>query len=124
MAIYYSLSTKGFYDTETVDYPSLPNDVIEITEEQHISFINGINLHSKQLVLENDILVLQDFIRVYTWADIRSTRNNLLNTCDYTQMPDFPGDKEAWAAYRQALRDIPQTFVNPADVIWPTAPGE
>jgi len=40
MTIYYSLITKGFYDTETVDYPSLPNDVIEITKEQHISFIH------------------------------------------------------------------------------------
>jgi len=39
-------------------------------------------------------------------------------------MPDFPGDKEAWATYRQTLRDIPQTFASPADVIWPTAPGD
>ena len=124
MTIYYSLSTKGFYDTEMVDYPSLPDDIIEITKEQHISFINEINLQGKQLVLENGNLVVEDLIRVYTWADIRSRRNNLLNTCDYTQMPDFPGDKEAWATYRQALRDIPQAFANPADVIWPTAPGE
>ena len=25
--------------------------------------------------------------------------------------------------YRQTLRDLPQTYANAADVIWPTAPG-
>ncbi len=124
MTMYYSLSTKGFYDTELVDYPSLPSDIIEITKEQHVSFIDGINLREKHLVLESGNLVLEDLVRVYTWADMRSMRNNLLNACDYTQMSDFPGDKEAWATYRQTLRDIPQTFTDPSDVIWPTEPGE
>jgi len=25
-------------------------------------------------------------------------------------------------AYRQSLRDLPQTFANPEDVVWPTKP--
>ena len=32
--------------------------------------------------------------------------------------------KNAWLNYRQALRDIPQTFENPYDVVWPTKPTE
>jgi len=28
----------------------------------------------------------------------------------------------AEAAYRQSLRDVPQTFSSPADVVWPTKP--
>jgi hypothetical protein len=47
----------------------------------------------------------------------------LLNASDYTQIPDFPGDKEAWAAYRQELRDVPQEFSDPKDVVWPTKPN-
>jgi hypothetical protein len=58
-----------------------------------------------------------------TWETIRLDRNSLLNASDYTQIPDFPGDKEAWVAYRQQLRDIPQQFSDPKDVVWPTKPN-
>ncbi len=123
MAIYYSLSTNGFYDTEVVDYHTLPEDIIEITKEQHTQFLNGMNMQNKELVLQNGSLVLQDLIKIPTWIEIRIKRNGLLGSSDYTQMPDFPGDKTAWATYRQVLRDLPQTYANAADVIWPTVPG-
>lgn len=38
MALYYSQSTKGFYDTNFADY-ELPADVIEITPEQREELI-------------------------------------------------------------------------------------
>jgi hypothetical protein len=122
MAIYYSPTTKGFYDTD-FGYPSLPQDIIEITKEQHNTFLNGMNMQNKELVLSQGNLVLQDRVVVITWEQIRSRRNNLLALSDYTQMSDWPGDKASWATYRQALRDLPQTYTNAADVIWPTAPG-
>jgi hypothetical protein len=124
MTMYYSLSTKGFYDTELVDYPSLPTDIIEITKEQHLHFIHNINMENKELILQNGSLVLQDLIRIPTWSEIRVKRNSLLVSSDYTQMSDFPGDKTTWATYRQTLRDIPSTYGNTEDVIFPTAPGE
>lgn len=123
MTIYYSPTTKGFYDTD-LGYPSFPQDIIEITKEQHAAFLHGMNMQNKELVLSGSNLVLQDRVVVITWEQIRSRRNNLLALSDYTQMADWPGDKEAWATYRQALRDLPQTYTNAADVVWPTAPGE
>lgn len=36
----------------------------------------------------------------------REYRNQLLTASDWTQLPDAPVDQEAWAAYRQALRDL------------------
>jgi hypothetical protein len=30
----------------------------------------------------------------------------LLINSDWTQLPDSPADKQAWAIYRQALRDL------------------
>lgn len=123
MTIYYSPTTKGFYDTN-FGYPSLPQDIIEITGEQHAEFLNGMNMQNKELVLSGSNLVLQDRVVVITWEQIRSRRNNLLSLSDYTQMADWPGDKVAWATYRQTLRDLPQTYTNADDVIWPTAPGE
>jgi hypothetical protein len=123
MAIYYSPTTKGFYDTD-FGYPSLPQDIIEITKEQHQQFLHGMNMQNKELVLSEGNLVLQDRVVVITWEQIRPRRNNLLTSSDYTQMADWPGDKTAWAAYRQALRDLPQTYTNAADVVWPSKPGE
>jgi Phage tail assembly chaperone protein len=32
-------------------------------------------------------------------------------------------EKLAWSAYRQALRDIPQDFDNPEDVVFPEVPN-
>jgi len=122
MTIYYSPTTKGFYDTD-FGYPSLPQDIIEITAEQHQQFLHGMNMQNKELVLSEGNLVLQDRVVVITWEQIRSRRNNLLTSSDYTQMADWPGDKTAWATYRQALRDLTQTYTNAADVVWPTAPG-
>jgi hypothetical protein len=123
MTIYYSPTTKGFYDTD-FGYSSLPQDIIEITREQHAEFLNGMNMQNKELVLSGSNLVLQDRVVIITWEQIRSKRNNLLSLSDYTQMADWPGDKEAWATYRQALRDLTQTYTNAADVVWPSKPGE
>lgn len=39
MALYYSESTKGFYDTDFADY-DIPADVQEITEQQREELIN------------------------------------------------------------------------------------
>jgi hypothetical protein len=36
----------------------------------------------------------------------RSQRNRLLAESDWTQVLDSPVDKDAWASYRQGLRDI------------------
>ena len=41
------------------------------------------------------------------WEQIKLWRNAELNRTDWTQLPDAPTDKEAWATYRQALRDLP-----------------
>ena len=32
--------------------------------------------------------------------------------------------KEAWLTYRQALRDLPQNFETPEEVVWPELPNK
>ena len=59
------------------------------------------------------------------WAEVRGQRDRLLSACDWTQVADAPltaTEKQAWADYRQALRDIPQSFATPDEVVWPEAP--
>lgn len=40
-------------------------------------------------------------------AQVRAQRDRLLSASDWTQVLDAPVDREAWATYRQALRDLP-----------------
>jgi len=53
---------------------------------------------------------------------VRSERNQRLAGCDWTQLPDSPADHEAWAAYRQELRDVTAQEGFPWDVVWPETP--
>jgi hypothetical protein len=41
---------------------------------------------------------------------MRVRRNLLLTASDFSQLEDAPVDKNAWAAYRQQLRDFPATW--------------
>ena len=40
-------------------------------------------------------------------ANVRAARDRALSASDWTQVADAPVDKQAWATYRQALRDLP-----------------
>lgn len=57
------------------------------------------------------------------WDNLRAQRNRMLSSCDWTQVPDAPVDQAAWAAYRQALRDVPSNTTDPANPVWPLPPG-
>ena len=57
------------------------------------------------------------------WRDLRRFRNERLAECDWTQLADAPVDKQVWATYRQALRDLPNTTVDPARPNWPEKPS-
>lgn len=54
----------------------------------------------------------------------RAKRDTLLSACDWTQTNDAPVNKEAWATYRQALRDIPEQAGFPETINWPTPPND
>ena len=53
---------------------------------------------------------------------VRTSRNDKLKECDWTQITDSTADKTAWATYRQALRDITAQAGFPWTVTWPDAP--
>lgn len=53
---------------------------------------------------------------------MRNHRDRLLAASDWTQLPDTPVDRAAWAEYRQALRDFPATWTPGPTVTFPVAP--
>ena len=56
------------------------------------------------------------------WPLVRAERDRRLLASDWTQLPDVPlTTKEAWAVYRQALRDITEQ-PDPFNIVWPEPP--
>jgi uncharacterized protein YbjT (DUF2867 family) len=56
--------------------------------------------------------------------EARTQRDALLSQSDWTQVPDAPVDQQAWADYRQALRDLPEQEGFPQEVVWPNPPSD
>lgn len=122
--ITYDTITKeftGFYDDQVNEV--IPDFAIQITKQQHIDFLIALNEFRDVLVGDLVIKHIPPQTFPLTWEDIRFKRNSLLEESDYTQISDWNGDKQAWAAYRQILRDIPNTYSDPTLVVWPTPPG-
>jgi hypothetical protein len=122
--IYYSKTTKGFYCDE-IHGTNIPSDCVQITKEQHTNLLNE-QSQGKQIVPDENgypITIVPPVIPP-TWEQIRAKRDFLLKDSDWSVAGDATPkpSKEAWLTYRQALRDIPQNFEDPSEVIWPNKP--
>jgi len=58
------------------------------------------------------------------WIKIRGDRNALLSATDWSQLMDVPtATQQLYAAYRQTLRDVPQSYKGtPTTVVFPNKP--
>jgi hypothetical protein len=58
------------------------------------------------------------------WEQIRAKRDGLLKDSDWSVLADATPkpSQEAWLNYRKELRDLPQTFATPEEVVWPNKP--
>lgn len=57
------------------------------------------------------------------WEPIRAERNRRLTASDWSMLPDANVSKPYWENYRQALRDVPQRYATPEEVVWPQEPS-
>ena len=118
----------GFYDDTIHKKIPIPN--IQITEEQWQEAIsnnyNYVDADTKTLSYKDfrtPEQILQD-----KWNRIRAKRNQLLQETDIYMLVDkfetLTAEQQAeLKAYRQALRDLPQTYSNPDDVVFPAKPS-
>jgi hypothetical protein len=59
------------------------------------------------------------------WKGIRHERDTYLNETDYIVLRAYESGSAVsteWATYRQALRDLPNSYDTPDDVVFPTRP--
>ena len=122
--IYYSKTTKGFYTTE-IHGTNIPSDCVEISAETHQRLLEE-QSQGKQIVPDEKgypITIVPPVIPP-TWEQIRTKRDALLKDSDWAAFPDSTPkpSKEAWLSYRQSLRDVPQSFSAPEEVVWPNKP--
>lgn len=123
MKIYYSKSARGFFMEGINPEEQMPSDCVEITEQRHEELMQA---QASGLEIVGDAggkpTTIDPATIPMTPEQARAKRESLLIESDWTQMPDAPVDKAAWATYRQALRDITQQSGFPHDVVWPTKP--
>lgn len=122
MAIFYSPSRLGFFDSEL--FPNnLPEDCLPITQEEHTRLFDGQTQGKRIVPGDGGYPTLADQLPP-TADDVRLQRNFLLAETDWTQGADVPQTlKDMWAPYRQALRDIPLQQGFPTQVQWPVKPN-
>lgn len=73
-----------------------------------------------------EIAINQEKKRQLDWIPFRQQRDQLLRDSDWTQIGDYSlvseEERVLWAAYREELRNLPETYPDPADIVWPTRP--
>ena len=58
----------------------------------------------------------------WVWERLRNKRNALIAECDWRVVADAPWDQAPWVAYREALRDLPDSTTDPRVAVWPVQP--
>jgi hypothetical protein len=75
---------------------------------------------------EEEIAINREKKRQLDWIPFREQRDQLLKESDWTQISDYSlvteEEKALWAEYRQELRDLPTTYPNSEDIVWPSKP--
>ena len=99
--------------------PNLEITSIGIYSQAETTFNNEIQ---RKKDLDDEYLNSSTFL----WMKLRSERDNLLLSSDFTQLGDIglsESKKTEWINYRQALRDLPANTSDPASPNWPTKPS-
>jgi hypothetical protein len=109
----YSFARESLYPTQVPEFIGTCDDDADLTIDGFLQ-----ELTEEQLELERAAET------VYQAARMRVERTSRLYACDWTQLNDSPVDMQAWAAYRQELRDITSQAGFPWEIQWPTKPEE
>ena len=112
------LTADGYLPVVVIEEPTAEKPLVKYRE------ING---QIEQYAEIAPIPAVPELTEEQQKMQVRAQRNSLLTLCDWTQLPDAPltaEQKQEWAEYRQALRDVPEQAGFPDAVVWPTMPED
>ena len=98
------------------------------TLEKYFKFVDVPMLQSDKSCLQTWSQVAMTNVEkqesyIYKVTEVKAKRDSLLTASDWTQLGDVAiANKEAWAAYRQELRDVTKQEGYPWEVVWPFLP--
>lgn len=127
-----------------VDFDEEDEEYVPFTASPNDSEAYGVELYNNAIAGNygpiGDKPLPEDIVGDAAMEQLRIERTNLLTQTDYIEMPTkwatLTSDQQAeWAAYRNALRDLPANYPNPEirwdidfsravwhNVTWPTKP--
>lgn len=114
----YKLLPNGVIDTETG--ACIPNAPGNRDWQDYLEWVADGNTADPEFTPEE--------IEANDWASIRYDRNlELLESDIYCLQDRWAGlssrEQTDLTNYRQALRDLPQAYATPGEVVWPTKPA-
>lgn len=125
MSMYFSPQYMGFYSSN-VHGDNIPGDVVEINDGYYQQLLNDQALGNVIVFDESTrqpIAVTPAPISDVELAQaMRRQRDSLLGASDWTQVADAPVDRQAWRAYRELLRQVPDQAGFPQEIHWPLSP--
>lgn len=115
--INYAIEVKSSYalNGEVIENTSI-SQVADVWSPEREEYIKGIAYNGEYTI--EDVPETAD--------EARTQRDKLLSETDWTQVLDAPIDaatREAYRAYRQALRDLPEQDGFPGTITWPELPS-
>lgn len=127
---FYSASTGGFYTPDI--NPTMPTDVVEITEEYYQSLLAG---QSEGLQIVADAqgypILITPVPVPSTAAQNQATASGILSATDWTTIADvadpinspYLENQDEFIAYRTEIRKV-AVYPTAGDLVWATAPAE
>ena len=120
-----TLSVVDWYFSDSPYVPVTPGIRLEVPEGLAWDTVKGVQ-DGAEVTLVADPQKIEDH-KATLWSQLRTERNRLLQQSDWTALSDAhlsQDKKDAWADYRQALRDLPENATDPTQVTWPVSPSQ
>jgi len=126
------------YDSTTghIHYPGLTTNprMLQktLSRDSNLAYIEGHvapNKYQVNVSVDPHVIEEKPPVTIFVPGWIRDKRHNKLKATDWAVGSDSPlsdSKKAEWQAYRQALRDMPNTYsseTNIDNVVWPTEPS-
>jgi hypothetical protein len=119
-----TLSVVDWYFSDSPIVPVTPGIRLEVPEGLSWSDVKGVQAEDGSVTLEADPAKVQAKLD-QAWTQLRAERNRRLAATDWVALADAhlsQDKKDAWFAYRQELRDLPESITDPVQVTWPDFP--